>query len=228
MAKILVVDDDPHIRDVMVFALEKQGYQTLQAENGLQAVDKYFQHKPDLLVMDIMMPEMSGLEACKAIRKQAETPIIFVTAMDDEIDMILGLELGGDDYIFKPFSPRQLVARVRAVLRRTLQPATENTNSEDDFRKNKLFIDRHRFQAAWDDHPIVLTVTEINLLLTLTSFPGKVFSRSELMQRAYDNVIVSDRTIDSHIRRVRSKFAALDGYPIETVHGAGYKLSLCE
>jgi two-component system OmpR family response regulator len=146
--------------------------------------------------------------------------------MDDEIDMIVGLEVGGDDYVCKPFSPRQLIARVRAVLRRfqTTNNPMAAPSADTVFRLGQLSIDNQKYKVFWEDEDIVLTVTEINLLTTLASHPGNVFSRAQLMEKAYDNIIVSDRTIDSHIRRLRGKFTAIGASPIETVHGAGYKL----
>jgi two-component system OmpR family response regulator len=234
MTMILVVDDDPHIREVVEFALQKQQFKTLSAANGVEAIAQFEQHQPALIIMDIMMPEMSGLDACKAIRHNSilpnnNVPIIFLTAMDDEIDMIVGLEVGGDDYVCKPFSPRQLIARVRAVLRRfqtTNNPVTAQS-ADTVFRLGQLSIDNQKYKVFWGDKEIILTVTEINLLTTLASHPGNVFSRAQLMEKAYDNIIVSDRTIDSHIRRLRGKFTAIGASPIETVHGAGYKLGNC-
>ena len=229
MATILVVDDDPHIREVVEFALQKQQFKTLSAANGVEAIAQFEQHQPALIIMDIMMPEMSGIDACKAIRHNANVPIIFLTAMDDEIDMIVGLEVGGDDYVCKPFSPRQLIARVRAVLRRfqtTSNPSTAQP-TETVFRLGQLSIDNQKYKVYWGETEIILTVTEINLLTTLASYPGKVFSRAQLMEKAYDNIVVSDRTIDSHIRRLRGKFTAIGASPIETVHVAGYKLGNC-
>ncbi len=228
MDTVLVVDDDPHILDVIVFALEKQSFKTLSANNGVAAVAMVEKYKPDLIIMDVMMPEMSGLDACKLIRQKHDIPIIFVSAMNDEVDMIVGLELGGDDYICKPFSPRQLIARVRAVFRRIKQTNVDTLSKDKQFSLGLLNIDKCKYKVYWDEQEVVLTVTEFNLLNTLASYPGKVFSRDELLELAYDNVIVSDRTIDSHIRRVRAKFASINAYPIETVHGAGYKLSECE
>jgi two-component system, OmpR family, response regulator len=167
---------------------------------------------------------------CKAIRRGSSVPIIFLSSKDDEIDRILGLELGGDDYITKPFSPRELVARVRAVLRRRV-PTTASPESSEGSRRivhGRLSLDLDRYEAAWDGREVVLTATEFGLLRTLVGFPGKVYTRDELMDGGYahDNV-VSGRTIDSHIRRLRQKFAAAGGEPIETVHGLGYKVGPC-
>lgn len=231
MASILIADDDQHIREVVSFALEKAGYTIHVAENGKQAIELYNLHEPDLLVLDIMMPELDGTEVCREIRKTSQTPIIFLTAMSDEVDMIVGLEIGGDDYMTKPFSPRQLVARTRAVLRRTQFHAAEK-NDEDIVSSvvtaGKLKMDLESCKAFWQDQEMILTATELRLLQVLAGRTEKVFSREELIQKAYDNVIVSDRTIDSHIRRVRAKIVACGGNAIETVHGMGYKLGPCE
>jgi len=232
---VLIVDDDPHIREVVRFALEKAGYGTISASDGREAVAMFQEHEPDLIVLDILMPEMDGTEVCRILRGQSNVPIVFLSSRDEEVDRIVGLEVGGDDYVTKPFSPRELVARVKAVLRRTLaQTATvrgrETGPGEADLLVHgRLRLDLDRFQAFWDDHEIVLTVTEFGLVKTLLGFPGKVFTRDELMSGAYasDN-FVTDRTIDSHLRRVRRKLAEAGANPIETVHGLGYKLGPCE
>jgi two-component system, OmpR family, response regulator len=227
MQKILVVDDDPHIREVVCFALQKAGYATLTAGNGRDALAVCARERPALMVLDILMPEMDGTEVCRRLRSepaQAQLPILFVSSKDDEIDRILGLELGGDDYVAKPFSPRELVARVRAILRRSGAPASPATT----LQHGRLRLDLDRYRAEWDGQDVVLTLTEFGILRTLLERPGKVCTRDHLMNTAYElHKIVSDRTIDSHVRRVRSKFAAVGAEPIETLHGVGYKLGSC-
>lgn len=228
-ASILVVDDDPRIREVVRFALERAGFRILEAGDGREALATFERDGADLVVLDILMPEMDGTDVCRAIRLRSSVPIIFLSSKDDEIDRILGLELGGDDYVTKPFSPRELVARVRAVLRRGTHPGPAPTDAAPRrLVHGRLTLDLDRFQAFWDGREIVLTVTEFGLLRTLVGFPGKVYTRDELMDGgyAYDNV-VSGRTIDSHIRRLRRKFAEAGGEPIETVHGLGYKVGPC-
>ena len=228
---ILIVDDDPKIREVVRYALGKEGFETVEAENGAEALEVFRLERPGLIILDILMPEMDGTDVCRTLRKESRVPIIFLSSRDDEIDRILGLELGGDDYVTKPFSPRELVARVRAVLRRLDSAARPETaeGAPRVLRRGKLTLDLDRFQVRWDDREIVLTVTEFGLLRSLLEYPGKVYTREQLMERAYayDNV-VSGRTIDSHIRRVRSKLAAAGGDPIETVHGLGYKIGSCD
>ncbi len=231
---ILIADDDPHIREVVRFALETAGFATAQAADGRETIEQYQAVHPDLVVLDIVMPEMDGTEVCRQIRLQSVTPIIFLSSRDEEVDRIVGLELGGDDYVTKPFSPRELVARVKAVLRRAenIQAAGDQAknqpNAEKIIRHGSLEVDVDRFEAHWDGKPVVLTITEFGIVRTLLGYPGKVFTRDELISAAYtyDN-IVTDRTIDSHVRRVRRKFAKVGADPIETVHGLGYRLGPC-
>lgn len=233
---ILVVDDDPHLREVVRFALERDGFAVREARHGLEALQALNDQPVDLVVLDIVMPELDGTEACRQIRKRSDVPIIFLSSRDEELDRVLGLELGGDDYVTKPFSARELVARIRAVLRRRHAAgakagssgsarAAETAASSRERIIGKLRIDLDRFEVSWDGKPVVLTVTEFGILQTLAGYPGKVFSREELMRLAYDDpTVVSDRTIDSHVRRLRSKLVAVGATPIGTVHGVGYRL----
>ena len=230
MQKILIVDDDANIRTVVGFALEKAGYATVAAENGRVALEMFRQEKPALVVLDILMPELDGTDVCRTIRalpQNGHTPIIFLSSKDDEVDRIVGLELGGDDYLAKPFSPRELVARVRAILRRST-PEAKVSAARPPLRHGRLSLDEDSFKAWWDTHEVVLTLTEFGMLRTLLERPGKICTRDHLMDAGYElHKIVSDRTIDSHVRRVRSKFAAVGADPVETVHGVGYKLGPC-
>ncbi len=230
MAKqILVVDDDPHIREVVAFAVEKAGMGVVQASDGRQALDMAAKHKPDLLVLDISMPEMDGLEVCRTLRKSSDVPILFLSSRDEEIDRIIGLELGGDDYVTKPFSPRELVARINAILKRRTSSSSAPADAPQKFSHGKVTIDAASYTAFCNGKSVALTATEFMLLLALFRSPDRVFTRDELMDRAYGDITVSDRTIDSHIRRVRQKFAACE-IPdvIETLHGIGYKLGSCQ
>ena len=227
MPKILLIDDDPHIRDIVRFALAREGFAVMEAGDGARGLAMARGEAPDLVLLDIRMPEMDGTEVCRHLRRDSRVPIIFLSSRDDEIDRILGLELGGDDYVTKPFSPRELVARVKAVLRR-VAPPDEPRSAPPEVQHNRLRLDLEGIQAFWDDAEVILTATEFGLLRTLAERPGKVFSRDALMDGAYAvERYVADRTVDSHIRRVRAKFQALGGAPIETVHGLGYKLSDC-
>jgi two-component system OmpR family response regulator len=232
---ILIADDDPTMREVVRFALEKEGYPTAVASDGRQALALFAERRPALLILDILMPELDGTDVCREIRRVAETPIIFLSSKDDELDRILGLELGGDDYVTKPFSPRELVARVKAMLRRLDKDAAKSAapttsprsgNATGNLSYGKLQLDMERFKAVLGDAEITLTAMEFELLKTLMTTPTKVFTRDDLIQRAYDNVVVADRTIDSHIRRIRKKFAGTGLDPIETVTGFGYKMGV--
>ena len=226
-ASLLVVDDDPHLREVVTFALTQAGFHVEQAANGREGLAQVKRSVPALIVLDIMMPEMDGLEMCREVRRAHECPIVFLSSRDDEVDRILGLELGGDDYITKPFSPRELVARVKAVLRRarpTAAPPVPPPSPVPGRGPPRLDVDLWR--AYWDEREVVLTVTEFHLLAALLRAPGKAFTRDELMTRVYDDVVVSDRTIDSHVRHIRRKFADAGGDVIQTVHGLGYRLAL--
>jgi two-component system OmpR family response regulator len=223
---ILVVDDDPHIRDVVRFAFEKAGMVISTAQDGKEALRRFDNKVHELVVLDIGMPEMDGLEVCRQIRKTSDTPILFLSARDEEIDRILGLEIGGDDYVTKPFSPRELVARVNAILRRARNaPATAKT-----MRHGALAIDPDARTAAFADTPVPLTALEFDILRTLLARPGFVFTRELILDAAYaGNIHVADRTIDSHVRNIRAKLAEAGCESvIETVHGIGFKLGRCE
>ncbi|QQS13512.1 MAG: response regulator transcription factor [Rhodospirillales bacterium] len=229
MAKILVVDDDRHIRDVVAFALRKDGFTTVEAADGAAALDAAARERPDLVILDVMMPELDGAEVCRRLRAGSTVPIIFLSSKDDEIDRVVGLELGGDDYVVKPFSPRELVARVRAVLRRPRAAAPEPADGEAPARRviarGPLSLDIDAHVARWAGATLPLTATEFAMLRAMAERPGTVFTRDSLMTHAYDDRrYVSDRTIDSHVRRIRAKLAAAGGAPVETVHGVGYKL----
>lgn len=225
---ILVVDDDPHIRDVVRFAFEKTGMNISIAQDGKEALRQFDRNVHDLVVLDIGMPEMDGLEVCRQIRKTAETPILFLSARDEEIDRILGLEIGGDDYVTKPFSPRELVARVNAILRRarSAPPPLESRT----LIHGGLAVDNGARIASFDGKPVTLTALEFSILRALLTRPGFVFTRELILDAAYaGNIHVADRTIDSHIRNIRAKMAAAGSdCVIETVHGVGFKLGRCE
>jgi two-component system OmpR family response regulator len=224
---ILVVDDDPHIRDVVRFAFEKSGMAISIAQDGKEALAQFDRNVHDLIVLDIGMPEMDGLEVCRQIRKNADTPILFLSARDEEIDRILGLEIGGDDYVTKPFSPRELVARVNAILRRTRSAPAAEAKA---MTHGGLAIDSDARTASMLDTQVSLTALEFSILRTLLARPGFVFTRELILDAAYaGNIHVADRTIDSHVRNIRAKMAAAGcDSVIETVHGVGFKLGRCE
>ncbi len=231
---VLVVDDDPHIRDVIRFALGKADFEVIEAENGAAALAAFEAMDIALVVLDIGLPEIDGLDVCRAIRKQSETPILFLSARDEEVDRIVGLEIGGDDYVTKPFSPRELVARVRVILKRWQKAPEAVTGREDGEVPRPLMcgavsLDKARHAIAFDGKPIALTATEFAILESFLRHPEFVRDRASLIEAAYDfNVHVSDRTVDSHIRHIRAKFAdAGCASVIETVHGVGYRLGHC-
>jgi two-component system OmpR family response regulator len=222
MARILVVDDEPHIREVITFALERAGLATATARNGAEALQMYRRGSTDLIVLDVGMPEMDGLEVCRQIRKSSDVPILFLSARDEEIDRVLGLEIGGDDYVTKPFSTRELVARVYAILKR----ANGGGGKSAALSHGRINLDPARHEARYGETPVALTALEFGMLQALLGRPGVVFSREQLMAAAYGpNIHVADRTIDSHIRNIRAKFAEA-GCPsvIATVHGVGFRL----
>jgi two-component system OmpR family response regulator len=227
---ILVVDDDPHIRDVVRFAFEKTGMAISIAQDGKEALHKFDRNIHQLIILDIGMPEMDGLEVCRQIRKISDTPILFLSARDEEIDRILGLEIGGDDYVTKPFSPRELVARVNAILRRVRNTPPPTPAAAKAMSHGALTIDTYARTATFLGTPVSLTALEFDILRTLLARPGFVFTRELILDAAYaGNIHVADRTIDSHVRNIRAKMAVADcDSIIETVHGVGFKLGRCE
>ncbi|MDE1150424.1 MAG: response regulator transcription factor [Azospirillaceae bacterium] len=229
MHRILVVDDDPHIRDVLCFALEKAGMAADWAGNGVEALDRAARTPPSLVVLDVGMPEMDGLEVCRRLRRTSDVPILFLSARDEEIDRVLGLEIGGDDYVTKPFSPRELVARINVILRRARGGPAAESPAAPPLTHGALVLDGGAHRATVAGRDLGLTAREFMMVKTLAARPSQVFSRNQLMDAAYpDNVHVSDRTIDSHVRNIRAKFLAAgsaDG--VETVHGVGFRLGAC-
>jgi two-component system, OmpR family, response regulator len=224
VATVLVVDDDGHIREVVRFGLEQAGYRVLEAADGRAALELARARPIDVVVLDIIMPEQDGLEVCRKLRERSQVPILFLSSRDDELDRVLGLELGADDYVTKPFSPRELVARVKALLRRA-GSAPGDADDAAPLRRGQLTLDPQRCACSWGEAAVVLTVTELGLLRSLMGTPGRVYSRAELVDRAWGyGHHITERTVDSHIRRIRRKFDAVGGDPIETVYGFGYRL----
>ncbi len=228
--RILVVDDDSHIRDVICFALEKAGMATTTARDGVQALDAFRRQPAELVILDIGMPEMDGLEVCRQIRRSSEVPILFLSARDDEIDRVLGLEMGGDDYVTKPFSPRELVARVNVILKRVRQGQRRESEAEAVLSWGALNLDTGAHAVRFAAQELTLTAIEFAILRALIARPRQVFSREQILDHAYGGAIhVADRTIDSHIRNIRAKLAKAGcDSAIETVHGVGFRLGRCE
>jgi two-component system, OmpR family, response regulator len=230
---ILVVDDDPHIRQLLVFALGKAGLASHEAEDGEEALAMIAACPPDLVILDINMPRMDGLEVCRRVRATSSVPILFLSSRDDEIDRVLGIELGADDYVVKPFSPREVVARTQAILRRAAGAPAAPAAPEAEtavVTHGCLTLDPESWRAHWEGREVALTVTEFAMLRALAARPGKVFSRDALIDRLHGpGFAVTDRTIDSHIRNIRAKFAAVGAAGlIETRAGIGYALGPCE
>lgn len=230
--RVLLADDDPSLREVVRYALVRAGFDVVEAADGRDALRKAGERPVDLVVLDVTMPELDGLEVCRELRKKGNVPIVFLSSRAEELDRVLGLELGGDDYIAKPFSPRELVSRVKAVLRRYRAPVEAENDGPQAVEAAGVRIDTTAFRV-WAKGPsegseyaeIELTVTELRLLEVLVRRPGRAFPRDELAARAYgENHHVSDRTIDSHVRRIRSKLREAGADPIETIHGLGFRL----
>jgi two-component system, OmpR family, response regulator ChvI len=231
-ATIALVDDDRNILQSLSIALQAEGFATRIYADGEAALKPLLDNPPDLAVFDIKMPRLDGLELLRRIREKSQLPVIFLTSKDDELDEALGLAMGADDYIAKPFSQRLLIARIRAILRRVeLNRAPEDSSGEpvaDPIERGRLVMDPARHKVLWDGQPVTLTVTEFLILELLAARPGIVRTRNQLMDAAYqDDVYIDDRTIDSHIKRLRRKFREVDsGFDaIETLYGAGYRFS---
>lgn len=215
---ILIVEDEPKLASLLSDYLRVSGFEPFCLSNGAEVVPWFREHKPDLILLDLMLPRRDGMEVCKDIRTFSRVPIIIVTARIEEIDRLLGLELGADDYICKPFSPREVVARVKAVLRRTHDGQT--------IQAQELVLDEDRYRATLHGHDLELTAVEFKLLHFLVASPGRIYGRQQLMNKIYpDERNVSDRTIDSHIKKLRRKIENVDPEAklIHSVYGVGYK-----
>jgi two-component system OmpR family response regulator len=226
---VLLVDDDPHIRQVLAFAFAKAGMQVVEATDGVEALARAAECAPDLVVLDINMPAMDGLEVCRRLRAEGEVPILFLSSRDDEFDRVLGIELGADDYVVKPFSPREVVARSNAILRRTGRQSAPETPAAAHVTHGLLSLDNDAWEARWGSQEVALTVTEFSLLKALAAAPGRIFTRDNLIDHLRGpGFAVTDRTIDSHIRNLRKKFLQVGGDDlIETRTGVGYRLGPC-
>lgn len=231
-ATIALVDDDRNILTSVSIALQAEGFVTRIYADGEAALKALIDNPPDLAIFDIKMPRMDGLELLRRLREKSQIPVIFLTSKDDELDEALGLAMGADDYIAKPFSQRLLIARIRAILRRSeyvgTPQGTPSADAQGPLTRGALAMDPARHRVTWKGGPVTLTVTEFLILETLAQRPGIVRTRNQLMDAAYqDDIYVDDRTIDSHIKRLRRKFRQVDPEfdAIETLYGAGYRFS---
>lgn len=223
MTTLLIADDHKQITSILKEYAEKEGYQVILAANGNQALSLFHEHSPDLLLLDVMMPEKDGFEVCKEIRKSSNVPIIMITARSEEFERIMGLDIGADDYIVKPFMPSEVMARVRAILRR-IQPAEDNKKQV--FVYSNLVINLDQYTASIDDQPISLTKKELEIFWTLATNRNSVFTRDQLLNSLWGYDYFGDnRTVDSHIRRLRSKIDEIPHpeWELKTIWGVGYK-----
>jgi two-component system alkaline phosphatase synthesis response regulator PhoP len=223
--RLLVVDDEPKIAEVLKLYLEREGFQVVSAANGKQAIEKATTIVPALIILDLNLPDMDGLEVCRAIRKHSDVPIIMLTGRGEEVDKIVGLEVGADDYVTKPFSAREVLARVKAVLRRHIQ-APRNSKK---LQVGSLSIDGDRYEVFCEGQKVDLTTTEFKLLWKLAESPGRVFSRSQLLDAVQGTDYEGyERTIDAHIKNLRQKMLPAErcGCRIDTVRSVGYKLEV--
>ena len=221
MKRLLVIDDEANLRHTLGYALRQEGYEVLTAEDGESGIAAFRMAKPDLVILDIMLPRVDGLEVCRRLRKETDVPIIMLTARDSELDKIVGLEVGADDYLTKPFNPRELVARVKSVLRRS---APERRGDEtQEIRHGDLFINAGRREVKVGEDEIQLAPKEFDLLWELLNHKGIVLTRDQLLERVWGYTFAGDtRTVDVHVRQVRRKLG--DASPIVTVWGVGYKV----
>ena len=221
--RILIAEDDPHQAKVLTLYLEQEGHSVVVATDGLAALEEIRQRQPDLVLLDVMMPHLDGLDVCRVIRTESDVPIIMVTARSTEEDLLTGLDLGADDYITKPYKPRELVARVRAMLRRQ-----GRTDVDDTLEHDGLVVDRIRRRVSVDGESVDLTAKEFDLLVSLVSEPGRVFTRGQLLERAFGfDYQGLERTADAHVRTLRRKLGDDPSSPryIETVYGVGYRFA---
>ncbi len=226
MPQILIADDNKQISSILAEYSKKEGYVPIIAEDGLQALQKYNQYHPDIILLDVMMPMMDGFEVCREIRKTSNVPIIMITARGEDFEKIMGLDIGADDYIVKPFSPGEVMARIRAILRRMTPSAEE---SEQMYFYDSLIINLDTYEVTIDSKPVSLTKKEIEILWTLATNRNKVFSRDNLLNSLWGYDYFGDsRTVDSHIKRLRAKLDEYshDRWDIKTIWGVGYKFEV--
>jgi two-component system response regulator RegX3 len=226
MTKVLVVEDEQSLREPLVFMLEKEGYQVIEAEDGELALAKFDSERPDIILLDLMIPKLDGNQVCKRIRLSSNVPIIMLTAKDSEVDKVVGLEIGADDYVTKPYSTRELLARMKAVLRRKVEPAVA---TDSVLTVGELQLDSERHQVTLSGRPIAFPLKEFELLELLMENVNRVLTRGQIIDRVWGaNYFGDTKTLDVHIKRIRSKIEEDPARPkyIQTVRGLGYKLEL--
>ncbi len=225
--KILIADDDPIVHESLKIYLEAEGFKTVDCYDGISAVASA-DSTVSLCVLDIMMPGKSGIDVCREIRKTSQVPIVMLTAKGEEVDKIVGLELGADDYIVKPFSPREVVARIKAILRRTENRAAGEDSGKNVIQHNGLLIDLNSYTVLLRGEPVICTPKEIEILFLLASNPGHVFTRDTLLSKVWGyDFACETRTVDTHIKRLRAKLDSAGlGWSIKTIYGVGYKFEL--
>jgi two-component system alkaline phosphatase synthesis response regulator PhoP len=226
--RVLIVDDEEAIVQLISYNLVKAGFEVLTASNGEEALKSAKTERPDLIILDLMLPGIDGLEVCRAIRRESDVPILMLTARGDEIDRVIGFELGADDYVTKPFSPRELSGRVKAILKRTRREVNEADSESDLISFGPLTINFSAYEVSLNGSQVDLTPTEYQILKVMSQNPGRVFSRDDLVNRVIGADFFGDvRTIDVHIRHLRSKIEPDPSHPtfVQTVRGAGYKFS---
>lgn len=223
MVKVLIVDDDTNISGLISLYLNKEGYDTREITNGRTALELFQEYMPNLVLLDVMLPGIDGYDICKRIRSISQVPIIMLTAKGDIFDKVLGLELGADDYIVKPFDPKELIARIKAVLRRQIPSIEEDTQNK--IILNNLIIDKNNYSVIFKGNILELPPKELELLYFLASHPKQVFTREQLLDKIWGYDFIGDtRTVDVHIKRLRDKFEGENSWCIKTVWGVGYKL----
>ncbi|MBQ5327799.1 MAG: response regulator transcription factor [Oscillospiraceae bacterium] len=222
-AKILVADDDRNICELLRMYLEKEGYTVVLAGNGEEALSKFDEENPDIILLDVMMPRLDGWQVCRELRKKSECPIIMITAKGETFDKVLGLELGADDYVVKPFEPKEIVARVKAVLRRTGKASAENDKKEVNY--DKLTVNMTKYELKVDGKVVDTPPKELELLFHLASNPNRVYTRDQLLDEVWGFEYYGDsRTVDVHIKRLREKLEGVsEKWTLKTVWGVGYK-----
>lgn len=222
--KIMIVDDDVHISELIALYLAKEGYETKEVHNGKEALEEFSHYQPSLIMLDLMLPEMDGYQVCSEIRKQSKTPIIMLTAKGETFDKVLGLELGADDYIVKPFEPKELIARVKAVLRRAEQPQTTDVNL---LSFSNLTVNLSDYSVVYYGESLDFPPKEFELLFFLAKNSNRVFTREQLLDKIWGYEYIGDtRTVDVHIKRIREKLNKEDNWSLKTVWGVGYKFEV--